>query len=376
MIRRLWSIVGKEFTHIFRDRRTLGLSFVMPVALLLLLGYAANTDVRNISMAVFDQDRSAASRQLLDAFRAANYFRIDWHVGSEAEIAELIGRGDARAGMIIPPAYSRRLAGGGSAQVAVVLDGSDPIVAQTALASAIQTGQAQATEIASARLAQRGQSTALAPPLEVRSQVWYNPDLVSAFYMLPALIGIIMLFQSVILTSTAVVRERERGTIEQLIVTPIRSWELIVGKIAPYVVIAFVSTIEVLVVGHLLFQVPIVGSVPLLLLLASLFLATALGIGLLISTVARTQQEAMITALFYALPNIFLSGFFFPLEAMPEPLQVLSHAFPLRYFLIIVRGIVLKGVGIEALWPEVLALVVFALIVTLAASRRFRKRLD
>jgi ABC-2 type transport system permease protein len=214
------------------------------------------------------------------------------------------------------------------------------------------------------------------PPLEVRTQVWYNPDLVSAFYMLPALIGIIMLFQSVILTSTAVVRERERGTIEQLIVTPIRSWELIVGKIAPYVVIAFVSTIEVLVVGHLLFQVPIVGSVPLLLLLASLFLATALGIGLLISTVARTQQEAMVTAVFVLLPNIFLSGFFFPLEAMPEWLQAISLAFPLRYFLIIVRGIVLKGVGIEALWPEVLALAVFALIVTLAASRRFRKRLD
>jgi ABC-2 type transport system permease protein len=376
MIRRLVSIVRKEFIHIVRDRRTLALSFAMPIVLLLLLGFAANTDVRNVSMAVFDQDRSQASRELLDAFRAADYFRIDYDAGSEAEIEELIGRGDARAGIIIPAGYGSVLASGRTAQVAVVLDGSDPIVAQTALASAVLTGQAKATQIQLERLAERGQGAAVAPPVEVRSRVWYNPDLVSAYYMLPALIGIILLFQSVVLTSTAVVRERERGTIEQLIVTPIRSWELVVGKIAPYVVIAFINTIEVLVVGALLFRVPIVGSVPLLLALAALFLATNLGIGLLISTLAKTQQEAMVTAIFYLLPNIFLSGFFFPLEAMPEPLQVLSHAFPLRYFLIIVRGTVLKGVGIEALWPEVIALAIFALLVTAGAARRFRKRLD
>jgi ABC-2 type transport system permease protein len=194
--------------------------------------------------------------------------------------------------------------------------------------------------------------------------------------MVPALIGIILLFQSVILTSTAVVRERERGTIEQLIVTPIRSIELVVGKISPYVAIAFINTVGILVVGALLFRVPIVGSVPLLLALAALFLATALGIGLLISTVAHTQQEAMVTAIFYLLPNIFLSGFFFPLAAMPEILQWISLAFPLRYFLIIVRGVVLKGVGVEALWPEVIALIIFATLVTVAAARRFRKRLD
>ena len=376
MIRRYLAIVGKEFIHIFRDRRTLALSFAMPIVMLLLLGYAATTDVRNVSLAIWDQDRSPASRELIDAFRAADYFRIDYYVGSEEEIDRLIGAGAARAGMIIPPGYASDLAAGRQAQVAVALDGSDPIVAQTALAAAIQTGQAKATEIALARLDERGQSASFVLPLEVRTQVWYNPDLVSAYYMVPALIGIILLFQSVILTSTAVVRERERGTIEQLIVTPIRSLELVVGKISPYVVIAFINTIGVLVVGALLFRVPIVGSVPLLLALAALFLATALGIGLLISTVAHTQQEAMVTAIFYLLPNIFLSGFFFPLAAMPEILQWISLAFPLRYFLIIVRGVVLKGVGIEALWPEVIALVIFATLVTVAAARRFRKRLD
>jgi ABC-2 type transport system permease protein len=376
VIRRYLAIVGKEFIHIFRDRRTLALSFAMPIVMLLLLGYAATTDVRNVSLAIWDQDRSPASRELIDAFRAADYFRIDYYVGSEEEIDRLIGAGAARAGMIIPPGYASDLAAGRQAQVAVALDGSDPIVAQTALAAAIQTGQAKATEIALARLDERGQSASFVLPLEVRTQVWYNPDLVSAYYMVPALIGIILLFQSVILTSTAVVRERERGTIEQLIVTPIRSLELVVGKISPYVVIAFINTIGVLVVGALLFRVPIVGSVPLLLTLAALFLATALGIGLLISTVAHTQQEAMVTAIFYLLPNIFLSGFFFPLAAMPEILQWISLAFPLRYFLIIVRGVVLKGVGVEALWPEVIALIIFATLVTVAAARRFRKRLD
>jgi len=376
VIRRYLAIVGKEFIHIFRDRRTLALSFAMPIVMLLLLGYAATTDVRNVSLAIWDQDRSPASRELIDAFRAADYFRIDYYVGSEEEIDRLIGAGAARAGMIIPPGYASDLAAGRQAQVAVALDGSDPIVAQTALAAAIQTGQAKATEIALARLDERGQSASFVLPLEVRTQVWYNPDLVSAYYMVPALIGIILLFQSVILTSTAVVRERERGTIEQLIVTPIRSIELVVGKISPYVAIAFINTVGILVVGALLFRVPIVGSVPLLLALAALFLATALGIGLLISTVAHTQQEAMVTAIFYLLPNIFLSGFFFPLAAMPEILQWISLAFPLRYFLIIVRGVVLKGVGIEALWPEVIALIIFATLVTVAAARRFRKRLD
>ena len=376
MIRRLTSIIRKEAIHIVRDRRTLALSFVMPIVMLLLLGYAANTDVRNISLVIVDQDRSPASRELIDAFRAADYFRVDYTADSEAQVEPLIGQGAARAALIVPPGYGDQLASGRTAQVGFILDGSDPIVAQNALASATLIGQAMATEVALQRLAARGQSELFTPPVEVRSRVWYNPDLVSAYYMVPALIGIILLFQSLVLTSTAIVRERERGTIEQLIVTPIRSSELIVGKIVPYVVIAFINIIEVLLIGALLFRVPMNGSVLLLLALAALFMTTTLGIGLLISTIARTQQEAMITAIFYILPNIFLAGFFFPIAAMPPILQLLSYLFPLRYFLIIVRSIVLKGVGLEALLPEVLGLTIFGLVVVTAASRRFRKSLD
>jgi len=373
---RLFSLIRKEFIQIIRDPRTLALTFLMPVVQLFLLGYAATNDVRNVSLAVFDQDKSPASRALLDAYRAADYFRLDYDVNSETELRALIDKGAARAGMIIPPGYGDQIAANRTAQVAFVIDGSDPTVAGTALAAANQIGQSQATQLTLERLALRGQSAAFQPAIEVRTQVWYNPDLVSAYYMIPALIGMILQFLTVILTSTAIVRERERGTIEQLIVTPIRSWELVVGKLAPYVMIAFVDTVEILFAGVLLFKVPINGDLGLLLVLAALFLVTTLGLGLLISTLANTQQEAILTSFFFMLPSIFLSGFFFPLAAMPQLLQWASYAIPLRYFLIIVRAIVLKGVGAEALWPEIVALSIFAVVIMGGAALRFRKRLD
>ncbi len=373
---RLFSLIRKEFIQIIRDPRTLVLTFLMPVVQLVLLGYAATNDVRNVSLAVYDQDRSAASRALLDAYRAADYFRIDYDVADEAELRALIDRGTARAGMIIPPNYAEKLAAGETAAVAFIIDGSDPTLAGTALASATLIGQAQATALTIERLSARGQAAAITPPVQVRSQVWYNPDLVSAYYMIPAMIGLILQFMTTVLTATAIVRERERGTIEQLIVTPIRSWELVVGKLAPYVIIGFIDTVEILVAGVLMFGVPINGSLPLLLALAGLFLVTTLGLGLFISTISNTQQEAILTAMFTMLPSIFLSGFFFPLAAMPQFLQVISYAIPLRYFLIVVRGIVLKGVGVEALWPEIVALSIFAVVIMGSAALRFRKRLD
>jgi ABC-2 type transport system permease protein len=200
--------------------------------------------------------------------------------------------------------------------------------------------------------------------------------MVSAYYMIPAMIGVILQFLTTILTATSIVRERERGTIEQLIVTPLRSWELVVGKITPYVLVSFIDTLEVLAAGVLIFHVPINGSVLLLLALSALLLVTTLGIGLLISTIANTQQEAMLSTLFTILPSMFLSGFYFPIAAMPVWLQVVSYTAPLRYFLIIVRGIILKGVGASALVPEIIALAIFALVVMGAAALRFRKSLD
>ncbi|HEY4721976.1 MAG TPA: ABC transporter permease, partial [Anaerolineae bacterium] len=288
----------------------------------------------------------------------------------------LIDSGQAKAGLIIPPDYGRRIAQGEQAQVAFVIDGSDPAIAGTALSAATLIGQTKATAVLRATLETRGQSGAISQPVEVRTQVWYNPDLISSYFMIPGLVGMILQYMAVLLTSTAVVRERERGTIEQLIITPIRSWELIVGKITPYVLISFFDLFEVLIIGSLWFKVPFNGDMGLLLALAGLFLVSTLGIGLLISTVAKTQFEAMMLAVFTQLPSIFLSGFFFPIAAMPSFLQAISYLVPLRYFLTIVRAVQIKGVGLPAVSNEVIALAIFGAIVMSVAVGRFHKRLD
>ena len=373
---RLLSLIRKEFIQIVRDPRTLAITFAMPLLQIFLLGYAATNDVRNVSLAVWDQDRSWASRQLLDAYRASDYFHVDFDVGSESELRRLIDTGQARAGLIIPPDYATRLSSADTAQVALIVDGSDPTIANTALSAATMIGQTKATNLIVERAAARGQSAVTQMPVEVRTQVWYNPDLLSSYYMIPALVGLILMYMTILLTSTSIVRERERGTIEQLIVTPLSSLELVVGKLTPYVLIAAFDMVEILVAGVLIFGVPINGSLPLLLLLSGLFLVTTLGLGLFVSTLANTQQEAMLTSMFFLLPAIFLSGFLFPLESMPWYLQAVSYIIPLRYFLVIVRGIMLKGVGIDMLWNEVIALCIFAVVIMGGAALRFHKRLD
>ena len=373
---RLLSIIRKEFIQIRRDPRTLALALGIPVMQLFLLGYAATNDVRNVPLAVYDQDHGPAARTLLDAFRAADYFHVAYDVDSEEQLRSLMERGDARAALIIPPDYSRQVQGFGTAQVAFILDGSDPTSASTSLAAAKQIGQSHATTLLADRLASRGQSAALTLPLDMRTQVWYNPDLTSAYFMVPGLVGMILQTLTSMLTASAVVRERERGTIEQLIVTPIRSWELLLGKLVPYVILALANTFEVLVIGALWFKVPVRGDLLLITAVSGLFLVSGLGIGLLASTIANTQQEAMLTVWMTLLPSIFLSGFFFPLEAMPTFLQAVSYVMPLRYYLVAIRSLMLKGVGIDALQVQIMALAVFGLGIMTIAALRFRKRLD
>jgi ABC-2 type transport system permease protein len=372
---RLMSIIRKEFIQIFRDPRTLVLVIVMPMLQLFLLGYAATSDVKNISLAVWDQSRSPQARTLLDAFRSANYFSIDYVVGSDDEYRQLIESGDIRAALIIPPDYAQRLIEG-KAQVSLVLDGSDATVGGTALNTARLIGQSYATKVLSEQAALTGRPSSFAPPLDVRTQVWYNPDLIAAYFNVPGVIGMILYFITTLLTASSIVRERERGTIEQLIVTPIRSWELVVGKILPYSILALIDMVEVLLIGHWWFKVPIRGDLGLIFALSGLFLISSLGIGLFASTVANTQQEAFITVMVTMLPSLFLSGFFFPLEAMPKFLQYVSAIVPLRYYLIIIRALLLKGVGISALQNEVIALTIFAVVIMGIAALRFRKRLD
>ncbi|RIK31766.1 MAG: ABC transporter permease [Anaerolineae bacterium] len=372
---RLLSIIRKEFIQIFRDPRTLAMIIVIPIMQLFLLGYSATNDVRNVPLAVLDRSQSVESRALLESYRAADYFRIAYSVESESEIEDLILAGDARAAVIIPPDYAQRLAEG-DAQIAFILDGSDPTSASTALAASQLIGQAHASKILLQKFERSGMNLRVQPSVEVRTTVWFNPDLISAHFMIPGVIGMILYAIAAILTATSVVRERERGTIEQLIVTPIRPWELIVGKLTPYVALGFFNTIEVLAVGHWWFGVPIRGDLGLIILLSGVFLVTGLGIGLLASTIANTQQEAMLTVWMTLLPSIFLSGFFFPLEAMPKILQWLSYLMPLRYYLVIIRSLLLKGVGLEQIQFDVIAMSIFAVGIMTLAALRFRKRLD
>jgi len=372
---RLIALIRKEFIQISRDPRTLALVIVMPLMMLFLLGYAATNDVRNIPMAIFDQDHSQESRALIDAYRQADYFRIAYDTSSEKDLRTLMDGGQVRVGLIIPPDYGQKVAGGQTAQVAFVLDGSDPTVASTALSSAQMIGQSHSTLLVSEQMAKSGAILAGAR-ISVSTQVWYNPNLISAYFMIPGVIGTILQVLTSILTATSIVRERERGTIEQLIVTPIRPLEMVIGKVTPYTLLSFINCFEVIAIGHWWFGVPVRGELLTIAVLSGLFLVSVLGIGLLASTVANTQQEAMLIVFMTMLPSIFLSGFFFPLEAMPTALQAFTYLIPLRYFLIIIRSLMLKGVGMDALLMPIISLVIFGTIIMSLAAFRFRKRLD
>lgn len=375
MPRRIASVVRKEFLHILRDPRTLVIMFLIPVVQLILLGYAAVTEVDHLPTAYLDRDRTSASRALIQAFEASGYFDFLYPVQDEEEMAYLIDAGKARAGLSIPAGYGEAVQAGRLAQVGFAIDGSDPTVASSALSAAQALGQALSAELVSLHLARRGVATQ-PTGVDVRTRVWYNPNLKNANFMIPGLIAIVLQVLTTMLTALAIVREREQGTLELLIVTPVKPVELVVGKLVPYVAIAFVDLLEVLAIGTFWFKVPIRGSVGLLLALAAISLMTSLGLGLLISTLAGTQREAMLLVWFTVLPSIFLSGFFFPIAAMPSALQALSYVIPLTYLLVIIRGIILKGVGLALLREQTLALVVFGLVLLSVASLRFRKRLE
>lgn len=372
---RLLAMIRKEFIQAFRDRRTVVIILIMPMMQLFLLGYAATTDVKNIAIAVWDQSQSVQSRALLDSFRAADYFQIAYMAESQDEIQSLIQSGRVRAALVIPPDYAHRLTEN-NAEVAMILDGSDASVGSTALSVAQLIGQSFGAKIVQEQATRLGRVNGSGAPLQVRTQVWYNPDLRSAYFMIPGVIGQILFMSTTILTATSIIRERERGTIEQLIVTPIRSWELMVGKITPYIILAFIQALEVILIGHFWFKVPIVGSLALVVLSSALLLLSSLGIGLFASTVAHTQQEANIIVQMVLLPSFFLSGFFFPIDAMPSALQFVSYFTPLRYYLVIIRALMLKGAGFVEIQSQFFALTLFGVVIMGIAALRFHKNLE
>lgn len=371
MLERIRALMIKEFIQILRDPRTLALILVMPVTQLILFGYAINTTVDHIPTAIADQAGDQRSRDFVRGLATTGYFDVVVEVPHAGAARDAVDSGIAKVAFVIPPSFSADVLAGRPAQVQALIDGSDPNIAQTALLTANTVAQVRGMELL-------GQTVGrpLRPAFDLRPTVLYNPGLLSANFMIPGLIGIVLQMQAVLLTSFAVVRERERGTLEQLIVTPIRPAELIIGKILPYIVIAFAQVGLTLVVGSLVFGVPINGSVALLLLLSLLFLFGALGMGLLISTISRNQAQAMQTTMLTILPAMLISGFMFPREAMPQIVQILSYAIPLTYFLQVLRGIILKGVGLEYLFGQVVALAIFALVIATMSVVRFRRSLE
>jgi ABC-2 type transport system permease protein len=371
---RLGSIFWKEFIQMRRDRATLGMMLGIPVVQLMLFGYAVNMDVRHLPAAVLDLSHTQESRALVQRFEATGNFRLTRTARSYDDALHLVDRGWVRAAIVIPEDYARLMKRGGPAQIQVLVDASDPTVSQNGIAAAQLVGQRQNLEIVTSRAGLAARAERL--PLDVRVRPLYNPALKTAIFIVPGIIGVLLSNMLIIITAMGIVREREAGTLEQLIVTPLTRTEIMLGKIAPYVVVGYVQMTAVLVLGSLLFRVPIRGSLLTIYLVAFVFIVASLGLGLFVSTLARTGAQAIQSSFFFLLPNIMLSGFMFPREGMPAFAQWLGWAIPLTYFLQVLRGVILKGVGIEALWPQTLALVGFAVLYFTFAVQRFHKTLD
>ncbi|MEK7371845.1 MAG: ABC transporter permease [candidate division NC10 bacterium] len=375
MASRLLGIIAKEFIHLKRDWLALVLALAVPVAMLFIFGWAINTDVKHVPTAVFDQSGSVEARQFLEAMENSQYFAMRYWTRSHAELTRLIDRGSAKVGVVIPPDFARRLARQ-AAEVQVIVDASDPQVATSAINAASSLGAQRSLEIITKTLEGTTLVRRPGPPFDVRVRAWYNPDLVSAIFIVPGLIGALLMQTTITAMAVSVVREREKGTLEALIVSPIRRWELLLGKIIPNLLVAYGQMTMALIVAHFVFDVPIRGSLPLLYGLALVFMMGTLGIGIFVSAAARTVPQAMQMAFLTFLPSIYLSGLLFPIEGMPTGAQYLASIIPLTYFLRIVRGIILKGVGFGDLWPSLLPLLVFGVVIFSLAVIKFRKQLD
>lgn len=374
---RMLSIAWKEMIQVRRDRLTMGMMFGIPIIQLLLFGYAINTDVRNIATVVYDQDHSEESRGFVRRMEATGFYEVVGQVRSYEQIGVALRARQAMVALVVPPRFGADVEAGRTAQLQLVVDGSDPQVVASATNTAISLAAARSSVLTVQRVQRLGQPASLqSQVIALEPTTWYNPDLRTAVFIVPGLVGVILTMTLVMFTAMAIARERERGTLEQLIVSPIRSGELTVGKIIPYIGVGYLQMSLILVVGSWVFAVPIVGSIGLLYALSVFFIAASLAIGLFFSTLAKTQQQAMQMSFFFLLPNILLSGFMFPWEAMPAPARWLSLMLPLTHYLRVIRGIVLKGASFMELRSELIWLAGITLVLIIVVSMRFKKKLD
>jgi ABC-2 type transport system permease protein len=366
-----WPMLRKEFIQMRRDRFTLAMLIGIPAIQLVLFGYAVQTEVRNVPTVVLDESHTAQSRRLVAMMANTRNFRIIGTAANRDEVREAIERGEAAAAIIVPPEFATDLKRGRSAQTQVIVDAADPLSSAAAISAAALTGARSGAELTA-----RGAPTSLEAPVEVRVRPWYNPEGRSSHYIVPGIIGVLLTMTMVSITGAAIVRERERGTLEQLVVTPIGKTSLMLGKTIPFAVVGYLQVTVILLLGKLLFDVPVRGSLPMLYLLIAPFIIASLGMGLFISAVTKTQIQAMQLSFFFIMPNILLSGFMFPRAAMPEPAQWVGAALPLTYFLTIMRGLLLKGVELSDVWRQAVALTGFAIVLVGMSVRKFHKTVE
>ncbi len=377
MLRGVLNFVQKERLDFRRDPARLRAAIVLPVIQLLLLGYAVNLDVKKIPMVVYDADQSMESRRLVERFTSSGYFVLEAWLSDRREIDGWLERGDAAFALVIPRRFEAHLRAHRTVKLQAFVDGSDAAFGARSLNYAALIIQAFSRRIIVERLSSVGQGKHRAAGIDVRTRAWFNPELESRWFFIPGILALVLMIITMAGTAVSIVREKEFGTMEQLIVTPVHPYEIILGKLIPAAFLGMVDVLVILAIIRFLFKVPLEGSFWLLLGLCALFLLTTLGLGLLISTVAHTQQQAMMTAMFFAMmPMLILSGFVFPIENMPYPIQLITYLLPLRYFFTIVRGIFLKGVGLEVLWDETLALLIFGVVILALSIKRFHKRLE
>ena len=369
--------IKKEFHQFKRDPKMFALILIAPVIQLVFLGYAATLDVKDIRTAVFDMNRSAESREFVRKFSETEYFQIDKYVTSYDEIEELIDNGEIMLGLVIPSDFSSNIYKNIPAEVQAIFEGSDGNTAGIAAGYMQSIVSDYAAEIIVQSRASKGNKFMSIPSVDAEIRVWYNPEMKTRNFMVPGIVGLLLMIITLILTSLAIVKEKEIGTMEQLIVTPIKPYHLIVGKLVPFTIVGLASVVVVLTAMKIVFGIGVRGSTTFLFFSTFIYVLSLLGFGLFISTISKTQQQAMMLAIFVVmLPMIYLSGFAFPIENMPKTIQYITYIIPLRYFITIIRGIILKGIGFAELWDELLILFLMGVTILYLSSRRFRKRLE
>ncbi len=370
---RMHALIVKEFIQLMRDRITLAMVVFMPLAQLLIFGFAINTDIKHLPTVIFDQSRTHESRAMVNSLTSSNYFDVVRYAGSVKEVDETVESGRAKVGIVFPPDYASRIKGGRQTSVQVIIDAPDNLSASSALAAAQTVGMLKSQEILAEKFSRLGVKIP-GQAVDMRIRLWYNPDFITSWYIVPGIMGMLLTITLISMMSMAIVRESEQGTLEQLLVTPMKIWELLFSKIIPYIVVGYVQVFISIVVGIFVFNMPFLGSITLFYFLTFFYVVASLSLGIMISCFAQNQTQALQMSVFIILPSVLLSGFVFPLESMPLGFRYLGECLPITYYISLSRQIILKGGGLEYVWQDTLALIAYIAVMFTASILMFKKR--